>query len=276
MKPRNERLARAVADFWGKSLGPEDREWYSISAVDGAGAAEIRIYDVIGWPFIDANTFVGELNALQASDITVRINSPGGDVFDGTAIYNALAAHPAKVTTRIEGLAASMASVIAMAGDTVEIAKNAYLMIHNPWTFAMGDHVSLAQEADLLQRIAATLAQVYADKTGLKPEDVQALMDAETWYIGQEAVDAGLSDRLTNQGSASARFDLSIFNHAPETPAEPTKRDLERVLTQDAGLSRSMARALLQSGFDAITTRDAGGCDLSEAKLFIQSMGDSK
>ena len=114
---RTKANAEAVAKYWGKSL--REKKWYSMSDGDNA---EIMIYDVIGWPFVDAETFVNDLNNIKADHITVRINTPGGDVFDGTAIYNALINHDAHITTRVEGIAASMGSIIALAGDTVEVA----------------------------------------------------------------------------------------------------------------------------------------------------------
>lgn len=264
MKTRNAKTAKAIAAFWGKDLERDKRDWYAIKALDD-GETEIRIYDIIGWPFVEADQFVSELSGINVSKITVRLNSPGGDVFDGTAIYNALKDHPATITTRIEGLAASMASIIALAGDKIEIAKNAYFMIHNPWSIALGDHNDFAAEADFLQRIAGTLADVYAEKTGKQKNEIARLMDDETWYIGQEAIDAGFVDSLTNQSNESARFDLSMYAHAPKPQSAPNKRDLERVLMQYAALTRTQARRMLQSGLGAIVTQDADENDHQEA-----------
>ena len=113
--------------------------WYNMTAAEGETSAEISIYDAIGSFDVNAKQFVDELKEINADTINLRINSPGGSVIDGNAMFNALQRHPAKVVTHIDGLAASMASVIAMAGDEVHMADNALLMIHNPWTFSMGD-----------------------------------------------------------------------------------------------------------------------------------------
>lgn len=209
---RNARNAEAVAAFWGKSL--VDKDWYAIKQ-DG-NTAEILIYDVIGWPFIDANQFVRDLNAITADNITVGINSPGGDVFDGTAIYNALKNHPATITTRIDGIAASMASIIALTGDTIQIADNAYYMMHNAWGFTMGDYRDHKKAADLLDRITETLAATYVERTGKSMKDVRTMLDDETWLIGQELVDAGLADQLIPKSDASANFNLEMYNNVPE------------------------------------------------------------
>ncbi len=252
---RTPQRAAMVAAFWKKDLQAND--WYKVNAADDDGRAEIRIYDVIGWPFVEADQFLSDLSAIQADQIRVRINSPGGDVFDGTAIYNALADHPAKITTSVEGIAASMASIIALAGDEREIYKNAHYMIHNPWTFTWGDYNDLQKEADLLKRIGATMAQTYAEKTGKSQQEIQSWMDDETWFIGQEAVDNGFATAIAGTGSASARFDLSVFAHAPQA-AEPTKKNLERILTRDAGMTRSQALQLLQGGFESVGMSDSG------------------
>ncbi|MDH5612207.1 MAG: Clp protease ClpP [Gammaproteobacteria bacterium] len=263
-KHRDQRTAESVARFWGKTLSKDEKQWYSINTTN-SDQAEILIYDVIGWPFIDAETFVRELTAINAPNIKVRINSPGGDVMDGTAIYNALRAHPAQVTTVVEGMAASMASVIALAGDHVEIADNAYFMIHNPWTIGWGDEHALRDIADLLGRIGNTLAQTYAKKTGSKVADIKALMDAETWFIGSEAKDAGFVDAVVGDVEATARFELGMFDHAPkalksaprsfaENP--PSAKELEQLL-RDAGFSRSQSAAITSNGHKAIRQRDA-------------------
>ncbi|MBL4744220.1 MAG: Clp protease ClpP [Cycloclasticus sp.] len=253
---RNQVNARMVAGFWGKDL-KEPNNWYAMNVV--GDTAEIRIYDIIGWPFVDADTFLNELSNIQQNKILVRINSPGGDVFDGMAIYNALKDHPAQITTRIEGIAASMASIIALAGDADkrQIAKSASYMIHNPWSFYGGDYREAEKAADLMKRLAAQLAEIYADATGAKQADIQALMDSETWFFGKEAVESSFMSNVSDKGAAqTAKFDLSMFAHAPKS-TEPTKRDLERTLTQDAGLSRSQARQLLHGGFESLATQDA-------------------
>jgi ATP-dependent Clp protease, protease subunit len=263
MKYRNSRTAACVATFWGKSQSNKD--WYDINA--NASDAEIMIYDVIGWPFVDADTFVRDLNRLNVKDITVSINSPGGDVFDGTAIYNALKNHPANITTRIDGLAASMASIIALAGDRIEMAENAYYMIHNPWSFAIGDEYDMHKEAELLRKIGGTLAGTYAARTGATQEESKALMDAETWFTGTEAAESGFVDKAINTSPVSASFELGMYANAPNklksTPRgysnePPTEREFERLL-RESGFSRSQAAAIVSGGYKGVAQREAGG-----------------
>lgn len=271
---RSRAHARAVAAFWNKNL--DDREWYDIKAADDDGNAEIRIYDVIGWPFIEADQFLNDLNSLQASTIKVRINSPGGSVFEGMAIYNELADHKAKIVTQVDSLAASMASIIALAGKERRIYRNAQFMIHNPWGIMLGDHRDFRHEADLLESIRDQLAEIYVQASGKSMADIQKWMDDETWFTGAKAVDSGFMTEATTAGTSNARFDLSMFGHAPEQ-TDPTKKDLERVLTRDAGLSHTQARKLLQNGFDGITKRDAGDDDTFNAvdNLINQLRGKS-
>jgi ATP-dependent Clp protease protease subunit len=191
--------------------------------------AEILIYDVIGEDFwsgggVTAKGFTEQLKALgDVKTINLKINSPGGDVFDGVAIYNNLVQHSAKVNVFIDGLAASIASVIAMAGDNITIAENGMMMIHNPWTLAMGDANDLRQSADVLDKIKATMLTTYSKRAGVTEAEASVIMDAETWYTGQEAVDAGFADDVqpVKAAKAAALFDLSVFKNAPKPKAEP-------------------------------------------------------
>src|SRR5260370_34258725 len=132
--------------------------WYAISSSpNNSKTAEISIYDEIGGWGISARSFIAELNSLDAENITLRIHSPGGSTSEGSAIYNALERHPATINGSIDGLAASMASVIAMAGDTVSMAENALMMIHNPWTTTSGESEEMRKSADLLDIIKSKL-----------------------------------------------------------------------------------------------------------------------
>lgn len=247
MSYRTPRNAELVARAWGKSL--EKNEWFKVSA-ETDGVAEIRIFDVIGWPFIDAGSFLEELDGITAKEIRLRINSPGGDVFDGTAIYNAIKAHPAKFNVEIEGIAASMGSVIALAGDTVAIAENAWFMIHNPWTFMMGDYNDLRKEADLLERMSGVMSQTYQDKTGKDSKTVKSWMDEETWFSGAEAVENGFAGTTIESAGESAKFNTSLYGKTPEDVqraahnVNPSKRDAERSL-RDVGFSHSEAKAIV-------------------------------
>ncbi|MCK9597727.1 MAG: Clp protease ClpP [Sphaerochaeta sp.] len=248
MKYRNHKNAEAVSRFWNKPLDRPD--WYRVQA-QSDDETEILIYDVIGWPYNDASELIRSLKDIKSKSILVRINSPGGDVFDGTAIFNALQSHESKVVTRIEGLAASMASVIAMAGKEVQAYKNTMLMIHNAWTFAAGDHAELREVADLLEKIDGNLLDIYHGKTKAKAgkREIKQMMDDETWMTAEEAKEKGFVNTIIESGAAAkAEFDLSIFGNVPDdlirAQKPPTERQLERAL-RDAGLSRADAKALL-------------------------------
>jgi len=202
-------------------------DWYRITNALGDAPATIHVYDEIGFWGVTASDFVAELAALDVSAIDVHINSPGGEIFDGIAIMNALRAHRATVTTYVDSLAASIASVIAMAGDRIVMAPNSQMMIHDGSGFCIGDAADMREMADLLDRQSDNIAAVYADKAGGTVEEWRARMTAETWYTAAEAVEAGLADEISstrtpsNDNSPENSWDLSIFNYAgrAEAPA---------------------------------------------------------
>ena len=240
---------------------------YSISAK--ANEVDILLYDEIGFWGIQADAFIKDLNAVDAKIINLRINSPGGSVFDGTAIYNALKRHKAKIITHVDGLAASMASIIALAGSEVHMADNAFIMIHDPWSIAIGDAAVMRKEAEVLDKISDVMAKTYADKTGKSMEEIKQIMADETWFNATEAKEIGLVDSLDEKQDAKASFDLSIFNRVPEelknlSGETPDKRSLEAAL-RDAGCSKKVAAAILSEGYGAIEQRDA--VDNSEKAL---------
>jgi len=168
------------------------------------GTATIHIYDEIGAFGSGSKEFLSDLAKLDGQHIHLRINSPGGSVVEGTAIYNALRRHKGGLTVHIDALAASMASVIAMAGAPVYIADNALLMIHNPWTVSMGDSEQLRKEADLLDKLKSTLVNAYVRKTGMEQNQVAEMMDAETWLDAVEAVALGFADAIEEGVAAAA------------------------------------------------------------------------
>jgi ATP-dependent Clp endopeptidase proteolytic subunit ClpP len=194
------------------------QKWYEIKAA--AGAAEIWIYEEIGFWGTNANDFAAELKALTGiNDINLHINSPGGSVWDGTAIYNLLKNHPAQVTAYIDGIALSMASVIAMAADLIIMPENAMMMIHNPLMMAQGDAAQLRKNADLLDKTKSALISAYVNRTGLPEQQISDMMDAETWMTGTEAVALGFADETGPAIAVAAHavgFDLSKFEHTPE------------------------------------------------------------
>ncbi len=176
-----------------------------------ADAAELLIYGTIGdteWDDVDAKSFFRELKSLgDVREITVRINSPGGDVFTAQAIYNQLKTHPAKVTVYIDGLAASAASLIAMAGDWVVMPANALMMIHNPQTLAWGDANDLQKGIEVLEKVKETMLEVYQAKTGLDKETLLELIDDETWLTAEEAVEWGFADEVAEAMQMVASLD---------------------------------------------------------------------
>lgn len=246
LSPRNARHAEAVSAHWRKPLDRPD--WYKIEAQSDA-EAEIMIYDVIGWPFIEAKQFIQDLATLKAKTVTIRINSPGGDVFDTMAIFNAIQSHPAKIITRVESLAASAASFLAVAGKERQAYKNAMLMIHEPWVLAIGSQYDLREVADVLAKISENMVDVYAANSDVGKRELRDMLKAETWMTAKEAKDKGFLDTIVDGKAVKAEFDLSVFAHVPDSLAPaarraPTARDAERIL-RDAGFSRSEAKALL-------------------------------
>jgi ATP-dependent Clp protease protease subunit len=182
------------------------KNWYTITN-KGEAEAEVCIYDEIGMWGITAKDFLTELKSVGNRKIVLRINSPGGEVFDGLAIYNRLREHAPGVEVRIDGIAASMASVIAMVGAPIKMAENALLMIHNPSGVCMGDAEDMRELADMLDKVRGSLTGAYERKTGKTAEEITALMNAETWLNAEEAKEGGFCDEITGAMKLAAKFD---------------------------------------------------------------------
>ncbi|WP_445363327.1 ClpP-like prohead protease/major capsid protein fusion protein [Microbulbifer sp. ANSA003] len=196
-----------------------NKSWYSMTAAANTSEADIYLYDYIGYWDMTAKDFARDLKALgDVSKINLHINCPGGDVFDGTAIYNLLKDHKAEVETWIEGIAASMGSVIALAGDTVHIAENAYYMVHNPSAGVRGDEHALEKTKSLLAKVKATMKSLYSSRSGMSDEDISQVMDDETWYTGTEAVEAGFATDTTAAIEMAASFSADHLNQFKNTP----------------------------------------------------------
>lgn len=207
---------------------PQPRQggsWYRIDN-HAADTAEILVYDEIGYGGVAAQQFAEDLRSVTAPSIKVRINSPGGDVFDGLAIYNSLRSHPAQVTTYVEGLAASAASFIAQAGDRVICARNAMVMVHDAAGLCIGNAADMRELAGLLDQVSDNIADIYAQRAGGTVADWRERMLAETWYTGAEAVEAGLADEVDGaddeatpepagpEALMARSWDLTIFTYA--------------------------------------------------------------
>jgi ATP-dependent protease ClpP protease subunit len=195
----------------------QERPMFRVFAQGDRRVAEIQIYEAISdWWGYDASRLAEDLKeAGEIDEINVRIHSPGGDVFEGFAIFNILRGHDAKVTVNIDGIAASIAAVIAMAGEEISIAENGYMMIHNPFGFVMGEADELRRSADLLDKLTGTFARTVTARSEMDEDEVRDAMADETWYTAEEAVAAGLADNIVGAIEVAANADLSVFGHAP-------------------------------------------------------------
>lgn len=256
------------------------RKFWEFKAAEGGESkdAELLLYgpigadDGLGWLFDDMTPkqFHEELTDLgDVENLRVMINSPGGDVFAGQAIHSMLTRHPANVTVYIDGLAASIASIVAMAGDTVVMPRNAMMMIHNPWTVALGDAREFRKLAETLDGIRDAMIAAYESKTGKDRAELLPLLNAETWMTADEAVEMGFADQIEEKKKVAAslvrpgilaingrEFDLGHYRNAPTFPdaerdagkGKPTKRDVEDAL-RDAGFTRRDIRNALAEGW---------------------------
>ena len=294
-----------------KKADAKKKFWAFKALVDNEG--ELTIYGEIadsqgGWfssgDEITPTSFKAELDALgDISVLNVYINSPGGDVFAGQAIYSQLKRHKAMVNMHIDGLAASIASVIAMAGDTIHMPMNAMMMIHQPWSGMMGNAKDFREEADVLDKVSGSIQETYLAKaTSMKSKDLIAMLDAETWLTAQECMDLGLCDVLGEEMAIAAsvrdfeilakykntpRFiqvkDKEVPGPAipsaipPESPTEPPKdekkaspegiRNAGRTLSADNEQSIQEARDLLNGVLDQVNQSGSNDalCNLQKA-----------
>ena len=210
------------------SIGEDMKSRFEMRAGAKAGSTEILIYGDIGAEGLTAKSFVDALAALGGvSDLTVRINSRGGSVFDAQAMYSALKKYKAKKTVVIDGIAASAASLVAMAGDIVVMPENAMLMIHNPAAMLEGaaEAEDLRKEADALDKIKVAVIAAYRDKTGLSDAELSAIMTDETWLTAEEAVAKGFADVVGRAVEMTATHDLSRFKNAPVMKVKPALAD---------------------------------------------------
>lgn len=212
----------------------------------------IEMYDYIGAGGITAADIRRKLDKVRTETLTLRINSGGGDVFEGFAIYNDLRAYSRKVRVEVAGLAASAASLIAMAADEVVMEKSSFLMIHNAWLFAAADRHELRRLADVLEQVDAGMRDVYSSRSGKTAREVEKIMDAETWYSSEDAIAAGFADRVIDDPvrARATIYDMSACSHVPAA----YKRRVEHVL-RDEGVSATLAKRAVAQGFEVL--RDA-------------------
>lgn len=214
-----------------------DRPWYQFRNV-AADEAELFLYDEIGGWGTLAEDFISELKAVTSPKLRVRVSSPGGSVFEGVALANALRAHPAEVTVQVDGIAASIASVIAMAADRVVVQPQAMVMIHDAAGVCLGNAQDMQDMAALLDKISDNIADAYSSKAGGTREEWRTRMRAESWYTAEEAVEAGLADEMMPARKARPaeaeptmrKFDLAAYGYQGPRRDEPKA---EATLTED-------------------------------------------
>jgi ATP-dependent Clp protease, protease subunit len=242
-------------------------KWYSIESKAGSKSAKINIHEQIGKSFwseggVGARQFVKDLDALNVDEIQLHINSPGGNVFEGNTIYNALRQHPAKIVVTVDGIAASIASVIAMAGDRVIMPDNAMMMIHDPFDLVVGNSSAMRKRADALDKIKTSIVSAYMTRATEDQSSIEQMMTDETWLTADEAVQIGFADEVmtgNTEGAQNCAFDMmSQFRNVPaqilamsgtkheiEEKEEPTMAlSLEQVKTEYPDI----AGALIEEG----------------------------
>lgn len=209
------------------------KTWFEMKSA-GNSTAEISIYDEIGAWGVTAKDFITEFKALSADNITLFVNSPGGSVFDALAIYNTISKCGKKVTAKVMGVAASAASFIVMAADHIEMPENSFLMIHNPMGMNFGNADDMREMAEVLDKMAASLTNVYVARSGQPVEKVKELLDAETWLTADEAKELGFCDEVTANMKLAACFEIDRLPEniqgafkAIEQPEPPVENEPE-------------------------------------------------
>ncbi len=231
----------------------------------------IGIYDPIGYDYWDdsgvtAKRISAALRSLDGADVVVNINSPGGDVFEGLAIYNLLREYKGHVTVRVLGVAASAASFIAMAADEIQIARAGFFMIHNAWTGVWGNRNDLRETADFLEQIDDTIADIYHVRSGLSMDELKADMDKERWINGRDAIDSGFAD-------AFLPSDVVVEDTKNFTKEKVAAHKAD-ILLAKAGMSRSSRRELIQDlkGTPGATNQATPSASNDVLESVLQSM----
>lgn len=222
-------------------------DWYRIEnrAAD-TSVVDVYLYDEIGYFGVTAGDFIADLRDIAADTIELHLNTPGGDAFDGIAIYNALRDHPAGVQVTIDGLAASAGSFIAQAGDRVVMNRGSQMMIHDAWGLSIGNASDMTRMADILDRHSDNIAAIYAERAGGTVDQWRELMRDESWFTADEAVDAGLADEVAGRESATKNsFDLSVFTYAgrDKAPAPAVPEPQQTDETDFAAITESLKEA---------------------------------
>lgn len=248
----------------------EKKKYWDFKAAAVEGEGDLYIYgDIVSWKTDDGDTsaksFKRDLDALgDISRLNLYINSPGGSVFEGVAIGSMLKRHKAYITVFIDALAASIASVIAMAGDVIRMPRNAMMMIHNPWDFVIGNAVDLRKAADDLDRIGGSMKESYLAKTGdkLKDPKLTELLDAETWLSAQECLDYGLCDVIEAANQTAASISEELFAKYRNVPKDISAKLSEPNEPKASG-NDDETKAYLQR------VRDSAGIEIQNIKSYL-------
>ena len=227
--PRLSNKPRAGVRAEARLADAGERPMINVVATDAT--AELYLYNEIGFYGISAGQFADAMNAHRGKAITLRINSPGGDVFDGLAMYSILANWPTPVTAQIDGLAASAASIVMLGAKSIQMTRGAFVMVHNAWGVAVGNAADLRDFAGVLDQIDGNLADLYSAKSGTPAADWLAMMAAETWLNSEQALEAKLIDSVIDVPAALARVEPGLYRNAPDALTSPpavaaSKRDL--------------------------------------------------
>jgi ATP-dependent Clp endopeptidase proteolytic subunit ClpP len=196
--------------------------WYNIQSQASTDFVDVYLFDEIGLYGVTAQGFINDIKDYKNQPINLHINCVGGDVFEGMAIYNVLKKRTQKTTVYIEGIAASMGSIIALAGDEVIMSENSLYMIHNAWGGTMGEANEMRRYADILEKLSNESADIYVKKTGLSLEEVKEMMDEETWLNAEEALEFGFIDTISDAVKVAAKIDVSKFKNITSDKVKQT------------------------------------------------------
>ena len=235
-------------------------KWRPLAA-EADGKATISVYDVIGEDSfsgdgITARRIAGALRGIGPNAVTVNVNSPGGDMFEGLAIYNLLREHPAEVTVRVMGLAASAASIIAMAGDKIEMGLGSMFMVHNSWGMVVGNQNDMREGAEIFAEFDAAMSEIYAARTGMDKDEIAALMNAETWIRAERAIEMGFAESTFEAPDYKDNEAAGHMKARARLDATLAKSGMPRVerralLREAAGTPSAAGTATPSAGFDA-------------------------
>jgi ATP-dependent Clp endopeptidase proteolytic subunit ClpP len=239
-------------------------KWYDIKCVD-KNVADIYLYDEIASWGISANDFRKEFNEIVAEKVVLHVNSPGGGVFEGLAIYNLLSQSDKTIVVQIEGLAASIASLISMAGEKIIMAENSMLMLHNPLMRITGDSNRLKRSAELMDEVKKQLVDIYSERSGLEKTEIESMMDAETWMTAKTAKKKGFCDEVSKALKIAAFADIDKFEFHNQAIFETLKskmrskgekmdlKTLSKILgVEEAGIENKIEN--MQNSLEALET----------------------